>query len=451
MYTAAAMTTTTPTPAPAIGIVLMGGPLTGAMIRDLRLANELARRGYRVHLWWTIDCNRSLPLDPNITEHWLFHGMRYQGPGFHRLRDHMGMWISNRVTDARRAVSVQKRPQMVVRMMRRVVRQACDGVERDHALIQRFARQLDDAGVQVVSTSLAILGLWVKAARDIMRTPCRYVPTFQGHELYLDYARQIGREDDLCHRLRQVVDGADYPAIAVSREYRRSIIDELKVHPDRIVAIPPGVPRIEPMDRAEALAKLRALHPQLRADVPLILFLGRQDAEKGVDLLVYAAKMLRDRGRSFQLAFVGSTLFGKGFRYTCESIANLLQVPAVIAKQVTGELWSSWLAGSHVVVYPSVLRETFGMVPVEAMAHGTPAVAPNLGGVAGALEAEGVTAGLRFDPWDTTDLAAKLDLMLTDPDLWAKLAGNARTVAEYYSVARMGDRVLDHLGLPRRV
>ena len=62
---------------PVFGFVLFGGPLTGALVRDIRLANELAERGFAVHVWWAMDRADSPPLHPSIREHWLFHALRY--------------------------------------------------------------------------------------------------------------------------------------------------------------------------------------------------------------------------------------------------------------------------------------------------------------------------------------------------------------------------------------
>ena len=57
---------TTESVQPVIGLILLGGPLSGALIRDVRLANELAGRGYSVHAWWAMDRQTCSPLDPKI-------------------------------------------------------------------------------------------------------------------------------------------------------------------------------------------------------------------------------------------------------------------------------------------------------------------------------------------------------------------------------------------------
>jgi glycosyltransferase involved in cell wall biosynthesis len=101
-------------------------------------------------------------------------------------------------------------------------------------------------------------------------------------------------------------------------------------------------------------------------------------------------------------------------------------------------------------VYPSIHREPFGMVAAEVAAHGTPAIVPDVGGVASAIEANGEVAGLRFRAWDSGDLADTIDRLLQDGALRAKLAEAGPRVAEHFSIEKLADRVLAHIGLPPR-
>jgi len=59
-------------------------------------------------------------------------------------------------------------------------------------------------------------------------------------------------------------------------------------------------------------------------------------------------------------------------------------------------------------------------------------------------------AGLRFKVWDAGDLADQIGRLLDDHDLHAKLSAAGPSVAEYFSIKNLGDRVLAHLGLPMR-
>jgi glycosyltransferase involved in cell wall biosynthesis len=88
------------------------------------------------------------------------------------------------------------------------------------------------------------------------------------------------------------------------------------------------------------------------------------------------------------------------------------------------------------------------MVAVEALAHHTPAIVPDHGGISAAIEANDEVGGLRFRSWDSGHLAEQIERMLTDDDLHRQLSEAGPRIAEYYSVRNLADRVLTHLGLP---
>ncbi len=179
-------------------------------------------------------------------------------------------------------------------------------------------------------------------------------------------------------------------------------------------------------------------------------FLGRRDTEKGIDLLLYAATLLRHKGVDLQLAVCGPTLFGDHYSRVCTQLATNLRCPVIWRNLISDELRSALFTASRCIVYPSIHREPFGMVVVEALAHGTPALVPDYGGIAGAIEADGKVGGLRFRTWDSAHLAEQLERLLTDDDLHRRLAKVGPSIARYYSVENLADLVLRHLSLPAR-
>jgi glycosyltransferase involved in cell wall biosynthesis len=190
--------------------------------------------------------------------------------------------------------------------------------------------------------------------------------------------------------------------------------------------------------------------PRLRPDVPIVTFVGRNDAEKGIDLLLYAARMLRQKGLTFQLAIAGGTTFGSRYRQACEELAGHLRLDVHWHGQIQPEARDALYAVSHCVVYPPVHREPFGMVAAEALSQGTPVVVPDHGGLTEAIRHDGRVAGLTFRVWDTGDLAAQIERLLVDGALHAKLAASAPPVAKGFDVGAMADRLLAHLDLPPR-
>ena len=439
-------------PEPVFGLILLGGPLSGALIRDVRLANELADRGYRVHVWWAMDRRKSLKLHPSITEYWLFHGLRYLPvKGFHGtfrwLLDSTGRMASRIFSDKTRAHYLQHRPQILERVMHGLLLHVCQGVQCDGRVIRRFTRELDAAAVTHVLPMLAALCPWATVAGKLMQRPADLLVTFQGYELYSNYARRLGCERELYDRFVEAVDQSNWPAIAVSEDYVDRVVRDIGVERDKVRAIPPGVPIPPPLDRNDATKTIASSFRRYQPGVPLITYVGRRDAEKGIDLLLYAATILRQRGVGLQLAICGPTLFGDEYGNVCKQIAENLRCPVMWYRHISDELRSALFAGSDAVIYPSIHREPFGMVPVEAMSYGTPVVVPDYGGVASIIEAEGHVGGIQFRVWDSGDLADKIQSLIEDRAQWQQLADAGPKVAEYYSVAKLTDRVLNHLEL----
>ncbi len=194
-------------------------------------------------------------------------------------------------------------------------------------------------------------------------------------------------------------------------------------------------------------AALKEIFPSLDPAIPMVTYLGRQDPEKGIDLLLYAARMVGDRGVKLQVVCVGGSSFGLQYRKSMEAIAEHLRLVVFWKGRVSNDLRTALFRRSRCIVYPSIHREPFGMVAAEAMSYGTPVLVPALGGITEVIEVDGRRGGLAFRAWDTVDLAAQLERLLVDDGLYAELKRNARPVAEHFSVKRMTDEVLAHMGL----
>src|SRR5262245_22775346 len=86
---------------PVFGFVIPGGATTGAAVRDIRLANELADRGYEVHVWWALDW-KSGALRSAIRQHWFFHGFRFAGRGLGGVKELAGRMFAATIKDKNR-------------------------------------------------------------------------------------------------------------------------------------------------------------------------------------------------------------------------------------------------------------------------------------------------------------------------------------------------------------
>jgi glycosyltransferase involved in cell wall biosynthesis len=175
---------------------------------------------------------------------------------------------------------------------------------------------------------------------------------------------------------------------------------------------------------------------------PIVAYVGRQDVEKGIDLLLYAVRLLAKRNVSVQLVICGSTAKGASYRKVLADLSEHLDLKLFHAGSVPIEIRDTLYAHSHCVVCPSVNREPFGLVVAEAMSHGAPVLVPDYGGIGEVIRDGEKMGGLLFRAWDSGDLAAQLERILTDRPLHRRLAGNTKTIAKRFTVENMTDAVL---------
>jgi glycosyltransferase involved in cell wall biosynthesis len=428
-------------------LAVTSGSFEGAIIRDMRLANELHRRGFRVVVYWMVQQNDGL-LAPGIPQRVLARAMRYATRRPTALGEVAGALFDLLPADTR-VRWLQAQPRLARYFARNLISVVCDGGATDPRLVSRLARFVARDGVTHLVPTFAFACPFALAAKRICQQPFEYLVTFQGEELFVGYARALGREREYFARLREAVAGSPWKAIAVSADYARRLHDEMQIDLGSLVAIPPGID-VRRRHRAPrpTFATLHESFPRLRPDRPIVSFVGRNDSEKGIDLLLYAARMIQAAGRELQLVVAGGTTFGPAYREACEQVAEHLRLDVHWQGRISETVREAIYAHSRCVVYPPVHREPFGMVAVEALSHGTPVLVPDHGGLTEAIKTQdGRTAGLTFRVWDTSDLAAQLNRLLTDDALHAKLARNAPLVAATFDVGCTVDRLLAHVGL----
>jgi glycosyltransferase involved in cell wall biosynthesis len=136
-----------------------------------------------------------------------------------------------------------------------------------------------------------------------------------------------------------------------------------------------------------------------------LLYVGAREPRKGLDVLADAHARARARGLDAELVLVGDG----GRRVDDAELAALY-------------------AGALAVVQPSYL-EGFGLPPLEAAAHGTPAVVSDLPCFAETLG----DAAVRVAPGDAEALAQALLRIAGDEELRARLGTAARERAAAYT------------------
>ena len=187
------------------------------------------------------------------------------------------------------------------------------------------------------------------------------------------------------------------------------------------------------IDRYEASRAVTAKAKELRgsARAPILLFVGRLVAYKGVDVLLRALP-----GIEATVVIVGD---GPA-RSSLEALARELCVADRVrfAGEVTDEDLLAWYHACDALVLPSISRqETFGLVQLEAMACGKPVVSTDLPtGVSWVNQHE--RTGLVTKAGDVAALRAALGRHVCDEDLRARLGTAARArVRSQFTAERM--------------
>jgi D-inositol-3-phosphate glycosyltransferase len=205
----------------------------------------------------------------------------------------------------------------------------------------------------------------------------------------------------------------------------------------RISVIPPGVDlsHFYPIPRDEALEFI-GVPPCDR----MVLFVGRIEPLKGLDILLEAIALLRQRDFGvcpFCLVIIGGDSTESEAAMSAEMTRlqelsvrlGLTDLVAFLGKRDQDTL-PYYYSAAEAVVVPS-FYESFGMVALEAMACGTPVVASQVGGLAFLVQ-DGVT-GLTVPYEEPAALADRLALLLKDPDLRARMGRQAANFARAYS------------------
>lgn len=164
-----------------------------------------------------------------------------------------------------------------------------------------------------------------------------------------------------------------------------------------------------------------------------VLYVGRLDARKGVDTVIRAMAQLPDDAT---LSIVGRGSPAEHRRVTDVVTDVGLSGRVTMTETDRPGLRAHYLA-ADVFVFPSEWEEPFGLVPVEAMACGTPVVATGVGGSSEFL-VDGANC-LRFTAGDAESLAAAVRRCAADPTLRDRLVvGGLHTAAEL-DVDRLAD------------
>jgi glycosyltransferase involved in cell wall biosynthesis len=253
---------------------------------------------------------------------------------------------------------------------------------------------------------------WVaRVIKSIYQIP--YIITIHGSELPTAGRdrRYLALTGDALRRARRIVPNSFWTKEWLYKIYGSDFRRQVRV-------IPGGV-------------DIRKFNPNLQTDdidekyglkgKKIILFAGKLTPYKGVRYLIKAA-------RKIQAEIV---ILGEGSeRPVLEKLVadySLKNVHFIGHLGISNEL-NKFYKRATVFVAPSVWDEPLGLVILEAMASETPVVVTRKGGIPLAVK-EGVN-GYFVRPRNSTELAEKINLLLSNEEKRARMALNARRIVE---------------------
>ena len=206
--------------------------------------------------------------------------------------------------------------------------------------------------------------------------------------------------------------------------------------PRRIEIVPPGVDHafFSPGSRRGARQALGL------GDEPVLLFVGRIQPLKGVDVAVEALSRLRDpRAR---MLIVGGSSGTEGDNHAAE-VRDLitdrgLDHRITMVPPQPHHVLSTYYRAADVTIVPS-RSESFGLVALESAACGTPVVASDVGGLRTLVD-HGRT-GLRVPGRDPDDFAEAVERIIGDPTFAERLSERAAEAATAYTWTLMAARL----------
>ena len=166
-----------------------------------------------------------------------------------------------------------------------------------------------------------------------------------------------------------------------------------------------------------------------------VLFVGFPFYLKGVDILIKAFNMISDKHPRFKLKIIGHFTELEPFASLAEGNDKISFHKALYYDEIVREFKNCYCfaLASRTEGLPRVL--------IEAMASGKAVVASNVGGIPTIVQ-DGET-GFLFESENVDDLAGKLDILLSDPDLARRLGlSGERFVERNFSP----DRYLENFG-----
>jgi glycosyltransferase involved in cell wall biosynthesis len=292
----------------------------------------------------------------------------------------------------------------------------------------------DEFKPDVVCLSNAILIGLADAIKE--QTGAAVYCCLQGEDTFLDSLPEPHKTaawKTLSDRARRL-DGL----IAVSRYHAELMTKRAELPPGRVHVVYNGI-RLDGLEPRESLP-----------DPPVIGYLARMCAAKGLDTLVSAVIELRGRGGAPRARLrVAGTMTEADAPFVAEQKSRLeaagLAGEAEFLANITRDDKLAFLRGLTVLSVPATYGESFGLYLIEAWGAGVPVVQPRHAAFPELIAVSG--AGLLCEPDDPDSLADGLAALIADPSRNADMGRRGRAAVEkQFTAEAMARGVLAVIG-----
>jgi D-inositol-3-phosphate glycosyltransferase len=254
-----------------------------------------------------------------------------------------------------------------------------------------------------------------------------------------DANRASGQPPESLQRIateQEVIEFADCVIASTPYEFD-DLVEHYGTKPESICISPPGVDHavFRPGSQAEARRRLGIEFG------PILLFAGRIQPLKGVDVAIEALGVVRESHPLARLVVVGGPS-GEDGEAEMAHLAQLavhrgLGNEVVFRPPETHDVLADFYRAADALLMPS-RSESFGLVAAEAQASGLPVVAANVGGLAYAV-ADGVS-GVLVDGYDPRSWAKAVDRVIAES---GRFSEGAVAHSERFSWDSTADRLLE--------
>jgi phosphatidylinositol alpha-mannosyltransferase len=175
----------------------------------------------------------------------------------------------------------------------------------------------------------------------------------------------------------------------------------------------------------------------MAADRRWVLYVGRLEPRKGVDVLIYAMSRVQKHAPEAALLIVGDG----SERQRLEGLVRATGIAATFAGALPDGHMIACLQAADIVCSPAIGGESFGIVLLEAMAAGKPIVASRIAGYA-ELVGDADCARL-VPPGEDGTLATELLALITNEALCRRLGACGVEDVRQYDWETIAQRLVD--------